>query len=223
MSNYSAGIKTKQKIELTARYLFFTNGFEETTYTKIAEAANVNVGSIAYHYNSLNSLADGIYNDILKERSSVIKWKIANTFDKGEFSNSALSLVHYRINTQAYIDYPNYARFVAGRLFTSPIWGEQAVNSTITSLCTEYGAKISKNDLDLEKYLYVPFSLFATTAVNNGVIDYSAKEICDYQLHQRLKSLEITDENIDFLIKEIDSIADKIRLNVDCYMHITIA
>ena len=221
MSNYSGGKKTKERIMLTARYLFFTNGFSNTTYTQIAEAANVNVGSIAYHFKSLSNLADTIYSEILAERAKVMRAKIKEAFPERIFSDASFAPAQYAINTQSYIDFPNYATFISERFTHAEIWDINATNATILELCKEYDAKISKTDLELEKYLYIPFSVFATRAVNMSGIKYTARDIYHYMLTQRLHSLHISQENIDKLLGEVDQIVANVRLNIDCYMHIS--
>ena len=66
MSSYSAGLKTREKIIETASELFYTKGYESTTYAMICEKADIKQGTLHYHFDSKLTLAKCIYSRIVE-------------------------------------------------------------------------------------------------------------------------------------------------------------
>ena len=220
MGTYEAGNKTKHKISECARGLFYQHGFNNTTYKQLGTVANVNLGMIVYHFKSLDNLADVVYQEILEERAKEFFRQADKLFGETLFKRSTLLLAFTRANVQSYLDYPNYAGFVAERLIKSLTLDASAFDSTLNEVCKDYNLEIPKEEAQLQKYQFLPFPAIAVNAVHLGAVqDISAKEICDYTTKIRLRSYGLSEPQIDEIIKDVDFIASKIRLDIDDHMH----
>ncbi len=214
MATYAAGNETKRKIEEAARTLFYRHGYNNTTYAQVAKLAGVNLGTIVYHFKSLDNLADIIYKDIVQQRKDVFVRKVDMFFEPGTFSKSAIDLAQYRINTQTYADYPNYARFISERMLISSTWNSPAFDYSLYNICREYKLPITMHEYALQKYLFLPYATIAISALNRGDIDMSVDEIYEYQVRIRLTSYGMKNEDIESLINDVKTIAEKVKLQV---------
>ncbi len=214
MATYSAGNETKRKIEEAARSLFYRHGFNNTTYAQVAKLAGVNLGTIVYHFKSLDNLADIIYQDIVQERKVVYEHKVERIFGKNAFSRAAMVLGQYKVNTQSYADYPNYARFISERMLISTTWNSPAFDYSLYDICRDYKLPIKMNEYILQKYLFLPYATIAVSALNRGDIDLSVDEIFEYQFRIRLHSYGMKDEDIEKLLLDVNTISGKVRLEV---------
>ncbi len=218
MANYKAGEKTREKILTVARELVYRNGSNNTTYSQISKKADVNLGTIVYHFKSLDGIFSCIYDDILNQRSELIMSVLKEKFP--EYNNATKALAQYRINTQSYIDYPNYARFVAEQLFKSSVWNSEAMYISLEQIAADFGVELSANEIYLHKFLFLPFASLATSAINDGYLNSTVKEICEYQSRIRLESLKIPKEKIDETLKNVEEIALQVRIRVDELMFV---
>ena len=223
MGTYESGNKTKYKISEAARELFYKNGFSNTTYKQLGNLANVNLGMIVYHFKSLDNLAEIIYADILKERSKLLVERTDELFGKQLFKASTLLLAFMRINTQAYLDYPNFSRFIVERLSKGLTVNSPPFDTTLHTICEDYRVELSDKESMLQKYLFIPFTAIAANGIHlTSLKTMTAKDICDYAVKMRLKDCGISDDDIDSVLKDIDFISDKIRLSIDDHMHFSI-
>ena len=79
MANYENGLDTKAKIIDACRELFYTKGFDKTTFKDISESAGVNQGLIVYYFKSKNTLASTIYQSVMTELLDQIEYHFAET------------------------------------------------------------------------------------------------------------------------------------------------
>lgn len=220
MASYKAGEVTKQKILSVSRELFYRNGTENTTYVQISKKANVNLGTIIYHFKSIEGISQIIYNEIVEQRMLVVEKRIEEYFP-GEYNNSIKALAQYRINTQSYVDYPQYGRFIGEQLFKSDIWVTPMFDFSLSKICKDYNLDLPKEDITLHKYLFLPYAALVTSSVNAGIIDVSVPEICEYEFKIRLTSIGLSDDKQKDIFKQVDKIADKIHLKVDDHMYVS--
>ena len=219
MATYAAGNETKRKIEEAARTLFYKHGYNNTTYAQVAKLAGVNLGTIVYHFKSLDHLADLIYKDIVVQRKDVFMRKVEVFFGPNTFSRAAVDLAQYRVNTQSYADYPNYARFISERMLISSTWNSPAFDYSLYNICRDYKLPITMHEYILQKYLFLPYATIAISALNRGDIDMSVDEIFEYQSRIRLKSYGMKDEDIESLLADVKVIAEKVSLQVSDQMN----
>ncbi len=90
------GQDTKEKILISARYLFYEKGYEQTTFKDIASHAKINQGSIYYHFKTKSNLGKTIYQEIAKENL-----QIAEKY----FLQSTNELVCFLIGSYIYWNY----------------------------------------------------------------------------------------------------------------------
>ncbi len=218
MATYAAGNETKRKIEEAARALFYKHGYNNTTYAQVAKTAGVNLGTIVYHFKSLDHLADLIYKDIVVQRKDVFLRKLDTFFEPGTFSRATTDIAQYRINTQTYADYPNYTRFISERMFISSTWNSPAFDYSLYNICRDYKLPITMNEYVLQKYLFLPYATIAISALNRGDIDLTVDEIFEYQIRIRLQSYGMKNEDIESILKDVKMIADKVKLQVSDQM-----
>jgi len=62
---YDNGLLTKETILNSCRKLFYEKGYTETTFSDICKDANVNHGSIYYHFKKKRNIVEIIYCDFL--------------------------------------------------------------------------------------------------------------------------------------------------------------
>lgn len=68
MATYLTGQTTKNKILECSKKLFYEKGYNDTSFTEICKQADVNPGSIIYHFNGGKSgIAKYIYNEIMQK------------------------------------------------------------------------------------------------------------------------------------------------------------
>ncbi len=67
MKNYATGLETQEKILKTCKNLFYKKGYNETTFAEICKKANVNPGSIAYHFTNKFNIASKIYENLMQQ------------------------------------------------------------------------------------------------------------------------------------------------------------
>ncbi|MBQ9911888.1 MAG: TetR/AcrR family transcriptional regulator [Firmicutes bacterium] len=218
MATYAAGNETKRKIEEAARALFYKHGYNNTTYAQVAKTAGVNLGTIVYHFKSLDHLADLIYKDIVVQRKDVFLRKLDTFFEPGTFSRATTDIAQYRINTQTYADYPNYTRFISERMFISSTWNSPAFDYSLYNICRDYKLPITMNEYVLQKYLFLPYATIAISALNRGDIDLTVDEIFEYQIRIRLQSYGMKNEDIESILKDVKLIAEKVKLQVSDQM-----
>ena len=219
MATYAAGNETKRKIEEAARSLFYKHGYNNTTYAQVAKLAGVNLGTIVYHFHSLDNLADIIYQDIVQQRKEVFVRKVDTYFEPGRFSKSAIDLAQYRVNTQSYVEYPNYSRFISERMLLSSTWNSPAFDYSLYNICRDYKLPITMNEYILQKYLFLPYATIATSAYNRGDIDLTVDEIFEYQFRIRLQSYGMKEKDIEDLLTDVRAIAEKVHLHVSEQMN----
>ena len=134
------------------------------------------------------------------------------------FSKSAIDLAQYRINTQTYADYPNYARFISERMLISSTWNSPAFDYSLYNICRDYKLPITMNEYVLQKYLFLPYATIAISALNRGDIDLTVDEIFEYQIRIRLQSYGMKNEDIERILKDVKLIAEKVKLQVSDQM-----
>ena len=70
MSKYQTGLTTKKNILAACRELFYEKGFEATTFVDICRAAQVNQGSIHYHFKNKDNILREIYDESIRKNNA---------------------------------------------------------------------------------------------------------------------------------------------------------
>ncbi len=64
-NTYVVGDKTKEKIVLASKELFYENGYTETTYSQINQATGLNRALIPYHFQSKKQLGNVVFDAMI--------------------------------------------------------------------------------------------------------------------------------------------------------------
>lgn len=89
-ATYNAGNLTKEKIINATKKLLYKQGFTDTTYDDISNAAGINRALIPYHFKSKQMLGETIYSEII---SNFLE-RFDSILDISEFSPDFVSILH---------------------------------------------------------------------------------------------------------------------------------
>lgn len=67
MSSYKNGIQTRERIIETARELFYTKGYEQTTYKDLCGAVGISPGTFHHHFPTKAELYQVIYRQMIRQ------------------------------------------------------------------------------------------------------------------------------------------------------------
>ncbi len=73
MANTAKGEETRQRIITCARFLFYEQGYSETSLRQISEKAGTNIGLMNYYFSSKAGIAMLIYSDIRASFDALLK------------------------------------------------------------------------------------------------------------------------------------------------------
>lgn len=77
MANYENGLDTKAKIIDACKELFYSKGFEKTTFRDIGMQAGVNQGLIVYYFKNKNILASTVFQSVMSQMMEQIEGHFA--------------------------------------------------------------------------------------------------------------------------------------------------
>lgn len=78
-TTYHAGEHTKNKIFEVSRQLFYSKGYDETTYDDISNAANINRALIPYHFKNKKNLGLIVYRRLIDDYFSICDQALEDT------------------------------------------------------------------------------------------------------------------------------------------------
>ena len=73
MANYENGLDTKAKIIDACKELFYSKGFEKTTFKDISQLAGANQGLIVYYFKNKNILASTVFQAVMSQMMKQIE------------------------------------------------------------------------------------------------------------------------------------------------------
>ncbi len=214
MANYKAGEETKSRILEKSKELFYKNGLKNTTYIQISKKADVNIGTIVYHFKSIENIGHIVYLEIVKKRREVTVEKIKNTFPDKEVDPLLDPLLDYRINTDSYIRYPNYTRFVGEIIGNVETWAIDDLSASGHKLASRFGSSYGEKEFFMEKLLFLPFASLVVNESRHVNMNLTAKEIAEFHTRARLLPMGASLEEIDVILSRINEIAEQIHLNI---------
>ncbi len=220
MANYKPGEETKSRILKVSKELFYNNGLKNTTYNQISKKANVNIGTIVYHFGSIENIGQIIYREILANRRNVVLDKINTLFPDRKIDDALLALVEYRLNTDSYIRFPDYTRFITEIMGILDTWEHVDLTESGYKLSNRFGYEYNEKELFMQKLLFLPFANLVVNESKQVNFELTAKDICDYHTKVRLLSLGVSSIEIDEFLRQVDEIAEKISLTVNASFEI---
>ena len=200
MKDYSVGIETKKQIIQASKKLFYEKGLHGTSYKEICLLANVNQGTLHYHFKSKYLLAKYIIDEYNEQLGEVIN----DLLEKEKSTNLYLKFV---LNTYVCLYYKfkdeNFNRF------SSEIFKYQANENRVDTYRYYYqnlglpqnmDINMSENQVTLIALLSVDISVPAFLAQNKDKYDWlrAAKELlslygrilCDNQNADYLEAIK---------------------------------
>jgi AcrR family transcriptional regulator len=73
LKSYANGQKTRENIINVCKDLFFKKGYKDTLFSEICATAQVNSGSVSYHFKEKSAIAKTIYAEMMMKISQRIK------------------------------------------------------------------------------------------------------------------------------------------------------
>lgn len=114
MGNYKNGLETRNQIYNTAKRLFITKGFSETTVRDISEAANVKAGLINYYFGSKDGLGCAIHKEFTENLNQLTE----ELFDLDTSLDPEATVKYHVFSYMVYLDFfsqiPEAARLYSG-------------------------------------------------------------------------------------------------------------
>lgn len=89
-TTYKAGDRTKENIINETRKLLYSQGYSNTTYDDISNAASINRALIPYHFKSKQLLGQTIYDEIIRQFLE----HFDSILDISEFTPDFVSILH---------------------------------------------------------------------------------------------------------------------------------
>ncbi len=174
------GEKLRQRIVAAADELFYRQGYENTSFSDIADAVGISRGNFYYHFKS----KDEILNAVINTRVSGID-KMLNEWNK-EFTDPRQRLYHY-------ID--------------MPLRNQEKISlhgCPVGSLCTEL-AKASHSMLDDANNMFIVFRTWLVAQLELLGIDNNAEQVAMHLLArgQGIASVANAFEDKEFLQQEV--------------------
>jgi AcrR family transcriptional regulator len=74
---------TKEKIITESKVLFFELGIANTRLQQIADACNISVGNLAYHFKNKEAIVDAVYENLFEELSTILSQYISHKHLEG--------------------------------------------------------------------------------------------------------------------------------------------
>jgi AcrR family transcriptional regulator len=74
---------TKEKIISESKILFFELGIANTRLQQIADACNISVGNLAYHFKNKEAIVDAVYENLFEELSAILSQYISHKHLEG--------------------------------------------------------------------------------------------------------------------------------------------
>lgn len=173
MPNYNNGNETKKKIYDTAKSLFYAYGYSGASFNMICDVANVNPGTIAYHFKSKKNLGELIFMDIMNTMSN----SIAEFFPS---SDSVLrSYIGYMLHMQLIFKDEKYRKFSLDIVNTC--------DNIYTIDCQEVLNSLKELSAEKAKFIYAVHA-----GLDRSIENYVSKNINELSFERTCKyALEI--------------------------------
>ncbi len=98
-----SGITTRAHIIEAADQLFYRQGFEHTSFAKIADAVKISRGNFYYHFKSKDKILDAVINARLTETRKMLKqWEIEGKNPEDRIRNFIHILIANRADIKRY-------------------------------------------------------------------------------------------------------------------------
>lgn len=214
MGNYKAGLETKQKIYVTAKQLFYEQGFIKTTLAEIAQESDTNKAMVAYYFKNKNNLALEIYNEYMVAN----KVRTQNAInEKFPGCNVVLkTAIEFRVQTRncrlnRHLNQFYYELCDANILMKS----ESASVGFVENI--NRSSKLGLNRLEVKSLALANLAVVhgLHVARNDGFLDCSSEYLAELEIRLLFQSLRFDNTFIDQCIEESRRMIDEIPVKVE--------
>lgn len=215
MVKMSAGEKKRKLILDTCKKLFYRNGYENTTYEDICEAADIPPGTITYHFGSKREIAAVIDAEYERENKTYIEKMCGERYSKTDLMVIELFHMWKRI----YED-ENIRRFLMD-LSRDKLPNASAIESVrYFYRCVMEDQGIQIDDKELE--LIVSTQIGMTDGILNAKMysgyDYTYEEAARFSIRFFMRQLGMDDETICKHIKRGEAIFETLPIDNRYYV-----
>ena len=193
MVKMSAGEKKKQLILTTCKKLFYRNGYGNTTYEDICEAADIPPGTITYHFGSKREIAAIIDAEYERENKSYIEKVCGDRYSKTEMMAIELFHMWKRICEDA-----NIRRFLLD-LSTDKLPNASSIESVrffYRCVMEDQGIEISDKELELIASAQIGMTDGILNARELSGYDYTYEEAARFSIRFFMRQLGIDEDTI---------------------------
>lgn len=211
MATYPAGDLTKIALYNTAKEIFYEKGYSKTTMKEVCLKADVKQSVFYYHFKNKSEIASKFFTDFGEEHMSVIN----DLVRKHNYTND--TVIFYLVSTYLFfmdtLNNPNSNRF----------WGEMYMNNLpahidfvkhkYANIYRKYKSDI--HDIDFNFYLISCSSINAPLLMGyyDKTLDTTPEEITRYKIEHTLSNLNVSQNKISDITKEVIEIGKKIPLS----------
>lgn len=215
MVKMSAGEKKKKLILDTCKKLFYRNGYENTTYEDICEAADIPPGTITYHFGSKRELAAIIDAEYERENKTYIEKLCGDRYSKTEL----MVIENYHMWKRIYED-ENIRQFLldlsADKLPNAS--SIDAIRYFYQCVMEDQGIDIDERELALIVSTQVGMSDGILNAMEHSGFDYTYEESAEFGIRFFMRQLGMDDEAIKKYIKRGKEIFDTLPIDNRYYV-----
>jgi hypothetical protein len=204
-------ITNKRLILNTATELFYQNGYEKTSFEKIAAACRITKPLITYHFKTKTLLASEVFDNYSSEMWLLFCSRTQDLFP--EYNQLSLSAAYSLGQLQYYKDVPEAFHFYEG-FFSSGIGiGIQGIESLINFSLSE--SHLSEIDKNIQHMYFIGSNYASRGLIYNyaaGNIRCSDKEFKKFFLQCNYRCYGLSEDEINIIQTEAEELLDKLTL-----------
>ncbi len=217
MATYDNGLITKEIILNSCKKLFYENGYTKTTFRDICKDANVNQGSIYYHFKKKNHIAGVIYSDFLIQNKNFINQLFGQKY--GLQILTALEIRNF---------WTLFLNDMKARRFLYEISKDRVLIECFREIgeeffrlhTTKYNLGIDEKQLKIINLSASAIESESIISLVDGYIHMSIDELCIFEIRTIYEFMNISYKRIDEIIRISDEIYSKINIQMKKYFEI---
>ena len=217
MAIYDNGLLTKEIILNSCKKLFYENGYAKTTFSDICKDANVNHGSIYYHFKKKSNIAGIIYSDFFIQNKHFIDNLLG---DK------------YGLQICTAVEIRNYWNLFLNDEKAKRFFYEIAKDRVVVEYIKDTGEeffKLHKKEYNLDiadEHLRIinlsTSAIEAETIISyiDGYINLTLDEICDFEIKTIYEFMNVPYKQIDEIVNISKEIYSKLNVRLNKYFEL---
>ena len=218
MAGYKTGKKSRNRIILACKELFYKKGYKKTTYKDICDLADSNPGLINYYFKTKRKIAEIIYGNIFVDIKAEVERYLNDVYG------------HYDLQIGTSLEH---------KIFSELVDMDENINRFFYEMCTEaidYDIKIYKffYKLHVEKY-HLPLTedqirLIWVSNVSIGIgiakkyiegyLRITKEDLYEFRTRTMYQSMGIEEKRIDEIIQEVYKIFETTHIYLEDYFKV---